>query len=64
VNTSLPAISRPRAKGPFDPLLAASYLAPMAIRPILFLPDKQLRRVSEPVAKIDKRVRTLVEDMF
>jgi peptide deformylase len=64
VNTSLPAISRPRGKGPFDPLRAASYLARMAIRPILFLPDKQLRRVSEPVAKIDKRVRALVEDMF
>ena len=36
----------------------------MAIRPILFLPDKQLRLVSEPVAKIDKGVKALVADMF
>ena len=36
----------------------------MAVRPILFLPDKQLRRVSAPVAKIDNAVRALVEDMF
>ncbi len=36
----------------------------MAIRPIIFLPDKQLRLVSEPVQKIDEEVRTLVADMF
>jgi peptide deformylase len=36
----------------------------MAIRPIIFLPDKQLRLVSEPVARIDKGVKTLVSDMF
>jgi peptide deformylase len=36
----------------------------MAIRPIIFLPDKQLRLVSEPVAKIDKDVKALVADMF
>lgn len=36
----------------------------MAIRPIIVLPDKQLRLVSEPVAKIDAKVKELVADMF
>ena len=34
------------------------------IRPIISLPDKRLRAVSEPVAKIGPEVKTLVEDMF
>lgn len=36
----------------------------MAIRPILFLPDKLLRQVSKPVARVDDAVRALVADMF
>jgi len=36
----------------------------MAVRDILILPDKRLRLVSKPVAKIDAQVRALVEDMF
>ena len=36
----------------------------MAARDILILPDKRLRLVSKPVAKIDAAVRTLVEEMF
>ena len=36
----------------------------MALRPILILPDKRLRKVSEPVKKIDAGIRKLVEDMF
>jgi peptide deformylase len=36
----------------------------MAARDILILPDKRLRLVSKPVAKIDAAVRTLVEQMF
>ncbi|HVV62938.1 MAG TPA: peptide deformylase [Pseudolabrys sp.] len=36
----------------------------MATREILVLPDKRLRLVSEPVKKIDKDVRALVDDMF
>jgi peptide deformylase len=36
----------------------------MALRPILILPDKRLRKVSEPVKKIDAAIRKLVEDMF
>jgi peptide deformylase len=36
----------------------------MAIRPIIALPDKRLRLVSEPVARVDDDVRKLVADMF
>jgi len=36
----------------------------MALREILILPDKRLRLVSKPVAKIDAATRKLVEDMF
>jgi peptide deformylase len=36
----------------------------MAVREILILPDKRLRLVSKPVAKIDSVTRALVEDMF
>lgn len=36
----------------------------MSIRPILILPEPKLRLISDPIAKIDGRVRTLVSDMF
>jgi peptide deformylase len=36
----------------------------MAIRPIISLPDKRLRIVSDPVARVDEDVRALVADMF
>lgn len=36
----------------------------MSIREILILPDKRLREVSKPVAKIDASIKALVEDMF
>ena len=36
----------------------------MSIRPIIVLPDKRLRLVSEAVAKIDGEVKKLVADMF
>jgi peptide deformylase len=36
----------------------------MAIRPIIALPDKRLRLVSEPVERVDEDVRRLVADMF
>jgi|SRR6185437_10987540 len=36
----------------------------MTTREILVIPDKRLRLVSEPVKKIDKGIRALVEDMF
>ena len=40
------------------------YMAAMALREIIILPDKRLRLVSEPVKKITADVRKLVEDMF
>jgi peptide deformylase len=36
----------------------------MAVRDILILPDKRLRQVSKPVAKIDSATRKLVDDMI
>ncbi|PZU84477.1 MAG: peptide deformylase [Chelatococcus sp.] len=36
----------------------------MAIRPLVILPDAQLRLVSKPVETITPEVRTLVSDMF
>ena len=36
----------------------------MALRDIIKLPDKRLRLVSEPVAKIDADIRRLIDDMF
>ncbi len=36
----------------------------MSVRPIIQLPDKRLRLVSEPVARIDAEVKKLVADMF
>jgi peptide deformylase len=36
----------------------------MALRDIIILPDKRLRLVSKPVAKITDEIRTLVADMF
>ena len=36
----------------------------MAARDILILPDKRLRLVSKPVAKIDAATKRLVEEMF
>ena len=36
----------------------------MSLRPILIIPDKRLKIVSEPVAGIDDGVRALVKEMF
>src|SRR6201987_2015091 len=36
----------------------------MALRPIIILPDKQLRLVSRPVEKIPDEIRKLADDMF
>jgi peptide deformylase len=40
------------------------YIAAMPVRDIIILPDKRLRLVSKPVAKIDAATRKLVNDMF
>jgi peptide deformylase len=47
-----------------DRLGTTAYIAAMALREILILPDKRLRKVSEPVKKIDAGIRKLIEDMF
>jgi len=54
------ATPRPR----IDRVPATPYIATMALRDILILPDKRLRQVSEPVKKIDAGIRKLIEDMF
>jgi peptide deformylase len=44
--------------------VATAYIAAMAVRDILIIPDKRLRKVSEPVKAIDAGIRKLVDDMF
>lgn len=36
----------------------------MSLRPIIILPDKRLRLVSEPVARADDGIRALLDDML
>ena len=50
--------------GAVDRFWRLAYLTPMAIREILKLPDPMLRRVAEPVAKVDDSVRALMADML
>jgi peptide deformylase len=40
------------------------YIAIMALRDILIIPDKRLRLKSEPVKAVDKALRALIDDMF
>ncbi|HUB85793.1 MAG TPA: peptide deformylase [Rhizomicrobium sp.] len=40
------------------------YFRRMTIRPILTAPDPRLKAVSEPVAKVDADIRTLIDDMI
>ena len=47
-----------------DRIPVTAYIAAMALRDILILPDKRLRLRSNPVKLIDKEVRTLVDDML
>jgi len=47
-----------------DRVKPSPYIAAMAVRDILILPDKRLRLTSKPVAKVDAGVRKLVDDMF
>jgi peptide deformylase len=47
-----------------DRVSPTAYIARMAVREILVLPDKRLRLKSEPVKAIDREIKTLVEDMF
>jgi peptide deformylase len=47
-----------------DPEALLSYFTPMAKLPIITLPDPVLRKVSEPVERVDDEVRTLMQDML
>jgi peptide deformylase len=47
-----------------DPAVSIAYIAVDMARPIITLPDKRLRRVSEPVAKVTAEIKQLVEEMF
>jgi peptide deformylase len=47
-----------------DGVGTTAYIAAMALREILVLPDKRLRLMSEPVKKVTADIRSLVEDMF
>ena len=47
-----------------DRELATAYIARMAIRDILSIPDSKLRLVSEPVTAFDGDLKALIEDMF
>ena len=55
---------RPQHAACIDRAIGTAYIATMAVRGILKLPDKRLRLVSSPVNRIDAGVRALVEDMF
>ncbi len=47
-----------------DRARANAYLNGMSIRPLVILPDSRLRLISDPVMRVDARVRAVVEDMF
>src|SRR5262249_135496 len=47
-----------------DRVPATAYIAAMALRDILVLPDKRLRQVCDPLKKLAAGVRKPVEDMF
>ena len=48
----------------FDRAARNNYIARMALRDILVIPDKRLRVVSKPVETVDASVRALAEDML
>ena len=50
--------------GRIDRFHATPYIARMALRQIITLPDKRLRLVSKPVKTIDQEIRALVDDLF
>ena len=47
-----------------DRIVPCPYIAAMAVRDILIIPDKRLRLKSEPVKAVDKTLRALIDDMF
>jgi len=53
-----------QGEGRIDRIGPCPYIAPMAVRDILIIPDKRLRLKSEPVKAVDKTLRALIDDMF
>jgi len=53
-----------KGKARIDPKGPTAYIAAMAVRDIIILPDKRLRSKSESVKAVDKSLRALVNDMF
>src|SRR5947209_6269689 len=53
-----------RSTDRIDRMRPSFYIACMAPREIIKLPDPRLRLVGKPVKAIDDRVRSLVADMF
>ncbi len=47
-----------------DPTRPYPYIAIMAVRDILIIPDRRLRAKSESVKAVDKSLRALIDDMF
>lgn len=50
--------------GRIDPANHPHYIAAMAIREIIVLPDKQLRLISKPVETVNTEIRKLADDML
>ena len=59
-----PSGDREGERKEIDRAPANNYIARMALRDILIIPDKLLRVVSKPVAAVDASVRALAEDML
>jgi peptide deformylase len=57
-------MSMPQGQRRIDRACPYPYIAAMAVRDILIIPDKRLRLKSEAVKAIDKPLRALVDDMF
>jgi peptide deformylase len=55
---------RRKAPGLLDFARSGPYFSPMAIRPIIEVPDPVLRQKSTPVEDITPEIRTLIDDMF
>jgi peptide deformylase len=53
-----------RHTGSIDPNPVLAYFTGMAIRPIITLPDPLLRKVSQPVERVDDDLRRLMDDML
>jgi peptide deformylase len=60
----MPMAQGQRRQRYIDRVSPCPYIAAMALRDILIIPDKRLRLKSEPVKAVDKSLRALIDDMF